>query len=62
MTDELFGYHGRYLRVDLSQRTARDVGLPVPVLREFIGGSGLGTWILQNETDGHYDACLPTLR
>ena len=59
MTDELFGYHGRYLRVDLSQRTARDVGLPVPVLREFIGGSGLGTWILQNETDGHYDALSP---
>lgn len=43
------GYHGRYLRVDLTTGSATLVPLPVEVLRRFIGGIGLGTWILTRE-------------
>lgn len=41
------GYHGCYLEVDLSRCTSRSVGLPAEVLRRYIGGSGLGTYLLQ---------------
>jgi aldehyde:ferredoxin oxidoreductase len=44
------GYHGAYLRIDLSWRTSRRVEIPEEVLRRFIGGSGLGTWLLLSET------------
>jgi aldehyde:ferredoxin oxidoreductase len=39
------GYHGRALLVDL-ERGASTLDLPEPVLREFLGGAGLGTWLL----------------
>jgi len=50
------GYHGRYLRVDLSSGDHDAVPIPELVCRQFIGGAGLGTWILSRETDGTYDA------
>ena len=37
----MFGYHGRYLRVDLSHGVADWVPLPEDVLRRFLGGVGL---------------------
>lgn len=43
------GYHGRYLRIDVSSGTAAWVTLPESVLRRFIGGVGLGTWLLHKE-------------
>lgn len=43
------GYHGRYLRVDASAESGQFVPLPPDVLRKFIGGSGLGTWVLLHE-------------
>jgi aldehyde:ferredoxin oxidoreductase len=46
----LFGYHGRYLRIDLSTGQADAVPLPEGVRRRFVGGSGLGTWILLRES------------
>ncbi len=46
------GYHGRYLRVDLSARRETVVPIPAEVLRRFLGGSGLGTWILLQESPG----------
>ncbi len=55
MTDVPPGYHGRYLRVELSTRRASDVPIPPDVLRRFIGGSGLGTWILLQETPDGID-------
>ncbi|HEV3121324.1 MAG TPA: aldehyde ferredoxin oxidoreductase family protein [Isosphaeraceae bacterium] len=45
----LCGYHGRYLRIDLSNRRAGLVSLAEPVLRSFLGGAGLGTWVLAHE-------------
>ncbi len=45
----MFGYHGRYLRVDLTTEDVVEVALPADVLQNFIGGVGLGTWLLLNE-------------
>ncbi|GAB4157394.1 MAG: aldehyde ferredoxin oxidoreductase [Planctomycetaceae bacterium] len=50
-----FGYHGRYLRVDLSTGEAAARPLPKSVLRRYLGGSGLGTWLLLQETGGYFD-------
>ena len=45
----LFGHHGRYLRIDVSAEAAEAIAIPPQVLRQFLGGSGLGTWILLKE-------------
>jgi len=44
-----FGYHGSYLRIDVSSGTAERVPLPEDVLRQYIGGSGLGARLLLDE-------------
>lgn len=49
------GYHGRYLRIDLSSGSHDAIALPEAVLRRFVGGSGLGTWLLLQETAGCID-------
>ncbi len=55
------GYHGSYLRVDLSTRTAERRPLSESVLRQHIGGVGLGTWlVLQEGLDG-VDAIDPRM-
>src|SRR5438552_1788474 len=45
----LFGYHGRYLRIDLSRGEADWIPLPEDVLRRFIGGAGLAAYLLHKE-------------
>jgi aldehyde:ferredoxin oxidoreductase len=40
------GYHGSYLRVDVGSGQANRIAVPADVLRRFLGGSGLGTWLL----------------
>jgi aldehyde:ferredoxin oxidoreductase len=40
------GYFGRALVVDVTSGTSREQPLPDSVLRGYIGGSGLGTWLL----------------
>jgi aldehyde:ferredoxin oxidoreductase len=40
------GYFGRALVVDVTSGTSRTQPLPDGVLRGYIGGSGLGTWLL----------------
>jgi aldehyde:ferredoxin oxidoreductase len=44
-----FGYHGCYLRIDVSSGRAERVTLPEDVCRAYIGGSGLGTRLLLDE-------------
>lgn len=46
----MFGYHGRYLRLDLTRRRATWVPLPEAVLRGFIGGVGLAAWLMHHES------------
>jgi aldehyde:ferredoxin oxidoreductase len=41
-----FGYHGAYLRVDVGNGQVERVGLSDDVLRQYIGGSGLGARLL----------------
>ncbi|MBX3445032.1 MAG: aldehyde ferredoxin oxidoreductase family protein [Planctomyces sp.] len=55
------GYHGSYLRVDLATRTWSRESLPDDVLRAFLGGSGLGTWLLLRETPGALSALHPSM-
>ncbi len=53
------GYHGRYLRIDVAAGTAEWVPLAETVLRRFLGGVGLGTWILHREAPAGVDPLAP---
>jgi aldehyde:ferredoxin oxidoreductase len=57
--DALCGYHGRYLRVDLSTGAGELIPLPGEVLRRYLGGSGLGTWLLCRESPRGIDPFDP---
>src|SRR6186713_3276364 len=54
-----FGYHGCYLRIDVSRGSVDRVPLPETVLRQFLGGSGLGAWLLLEEGDPSTDPLAP---
>lgn len=43
------GYHCCYLRIDLTTHTTENRPLSASVLRQYIGGVGLGTWLLLEE-------------
>ena len=45
----MFGYHGCYLRIDVTRGRVERVPIAEAVLRQFIGGSGLGAWLLLHE-------------
>ena len=53
------GYHGCYLRIDASNGHAERVPLADDVLRQYIGGSGLGTRLLLDEGDATADPLAP---
>jgi aldehyde:ferredoxin oxidoreductase len=55
----MFGYHGRYLRIDASTGAAQSIVLPESVLRRFIGGVGLATYLMHREAPPHVDALSP---
>src|SRR5580700_2666100 len=54
-----FGYHGCYLRIDVSRASAEYVPLDDTVLRQFVGGSGLGVWLLLAEGAANADPLAP---
>jgi aldehyde:ferredoxin oxidoreductase len=56
----VFGYHGRYLRIDVTTGRAENLPLTVEVLRRFLGGVGLGTSLLHREAAGGLDALDPS--
>ena len=41
----MFGYHGCFLRIDVSTGLAEHVPLPESVLREYLGGSWAGVFL-----------------
>jgi len=45
----LFGYHGAYLRIDASNGRVDRLPIAETVLRQFLGGVGLGAWLLLEE-------------
>jgi aldehyde:ferredoxin oxidoreductase len=56
----MFGYHGRYLRIDLSRGGSPEwVPLPEDVLRRFLGGVGLATWLMHREAPLGIDPLAP---
>ena len=55
----MFGYHGRYLRIDLTDGATRSVPLPEGVLRRFLGGVGLGTYLMHREAPPGVDPLAP---
>ncbi|HET9361469.1 MAG TPA: aldehyde ferredoxin oxidoreductase N-terminal domain-containing protein, partial [Vicinamibacterales bacterium] len=55
-----FGYHGSYLRIDVSSGRAERVPLSETVLRQYIGGSGLGArLLLENGVGSHFPTDVP---
>jgi aldehyde:ferredoxin oxidoreductase len=55
----MHGIHGRYLRIDPRPGRTGCVPIPEPVARGFLGGVGLGTWILAHETPAGTDPLAP---
>ena len=53
------GYHGRYVRIDVGRGAADVVRLSDETLRQFIGGVGLGTWLVAHETPARADPLGP---
>ena len=54
-----FGYHGCYLRVDVSTGCSQRIPLLDAVLRKYIGGSGLGARLLLDEGGATADPLSP---
>ncbi|MHB8897117.1 MAG: aldehyde ferredoxin oxidoreductase family protein [Thermoguttaceae bacterium] len=59
VADGEYGYHGRYLRIDLSTGQSRFVAIPEPIRRRFIGGCGLGVHILLKESGADVPPLAP---
>jgi aldehyde:ferredoxin oxidoreductase len=55
----VFGYHGSYCRFDLGRGSAQTVPLPEDVLRRFLGGVGLGTYLLHRECPAGVEPFAP---
>jgi len=53
------GFHGRYLRIDLTQGVSDLRSLPEDVSCRVLGGVGLGTWLLLNESRAGFDPLSP---
>jgi aldehyde:ferredoxin oxidoreductase len=54
-----FGYHGCYLRIDVSNGTSEYVPLSETILRQYLGGSGLGVKLLLDEGAAVMDPLAP---
>ena len=59
MPAPLFGYHGCYLRIDASSGRVDRVPIAETVLRQYLGGSGLGAWLLLEESRSSPEALAP---
>lgn len=55
----LCGYAGKFLRVNLSNGEMREESFPEECLRKYIGGSGLGAYLLYQETSPTTDPLGP---
>jgi aldehyde:ferredoxin oxidoreductase len=53
------GYHGCYLRIDLTRGAVERVALAESVLRAHLGGSGLGAWLLLREGGAGVEPLAP---
>jgi aldehyde:ferredoxin oxidoreductase len=53
------GYFGSALNIDLGTGASKAMPLEEPVLRAFIGGAGLGTWLMHKCSPPRVDALAP---
>ena len=53
------GYFGKVLLVDLSTGSAETAPIEEPVLRSYIGGAGLGTWLMHRHCPAGVDPLDP---
>ena len=51
----MYGWIGRYLRIDLGSGTVRKEDLPADLARKYLGGRGLGTHFMMTEVDPKID-------
>ena len=58
----MYGYHGKLLRIDLSNRKVETYDICKTDFKQYIGGAGLGTKILYEETDIETDPLGPENR
>jgi aldehyde:ferredoxin oxidoreductase len=54
-----FGYHGCYLRIDVSTGSVDRVPIAEETLRQFVGGIGLGAWLLLEESPSPLEPLAP---
>ena len=55
----MHGFHGCYWRFDLSSGRGETIEIPEPVLRSYVGGVGLGSWLLFREAPAGVDPLAP---
>src|SRR5262245_56349979 len=55
----MYGYHGRYLRIDARSGQGECMPLSEDVLRRFIGGVGLGAYLLHREAPTDVEPLAP---
>ncbi len=53
------GYCGKFLRIDLTSGNVKVEELDLGLAKKFIGGRGLGTYIIKNEVSAEVDALSP---
>jgi len=49
MPQKIKGFAGKYLRVDMTEGSLRDQSFEEPFLRQYLGGTGVGSKILYDE-------------
>lgn len=55
----MFGFHQKYLKIDVESGSFQEVPISTGILRKFIGGVGLGAWILFKESKQGSDSLSP---
>jgi len=55
----MYGYNGKILRINLTDRTVKVENLDLEMAKKFIGGRGLGTKIFMDEVDPMVDPFSP---
>ncbi len=55
----MYGFYGRLLRLNLSDRSFAVEELPESIYREYLGGKGLGTYLLLRELEPGIDPLSP---
>jgi len=55
----MFGYHGKFLNVDLNARETRTLELEADVLKKFIGGASLAARLIYDRVTANMDPLAP---